>query len=187
MNGFDVVLIAVILLSALVAAAHGFFSEIFSLAGAVLGFLLASWEYWRIAPWFAQYTKSAMMANAAAFVSIVVAVSLLASIAAKVTTWAVKEVGLRWADRMLGGAFGLLRGLVLATVLVLVATSFMPDASWLQQSRVAGYLSVSAHVASWLAPAAVRSRFADGVAYLRKAREEALAKVDRSQTIQKHD
>lgn len=187
MNGFDAVLIAVILLSALVAAAHGFFSEIFSLAGALFGFLLASWEYWRLAPWFGQYTKSATMANAAAFLAIVVAVSILASIAAKITTWAMKEVGLRWADRMLGGAFGLFRGLVLGTILVLIATSFTPDAPWLQQSRMAGYLSVSAHVAIWVAPAGVRDRFNDGVAYLRKAREEALAKVERSQTVQKHD
>ena len=187
MNGLDAVLVAVILLSILVAAAHGFFSEIFSLAGAVIGFVLASWEYWRLAPWFAQYTKSSMMANAAAFLTIVVAVSIIASIAAKVTTWTMKEVGLRWADRLLGGAFGALRGLVLATVLVLIATSFTPEAQWLQQSRMAGYLTVSAHVASWIAPSGVRNKFNDGVAYLRKAREDALAKVERTQTVPKHD
>jgi membrane protein required for colicin V production len=187
-NGFDWIIIAVILLSALAAAAHGFLTEVFSLAGTILGFILAAWQYWRIAPFYEPYVRSPQLANAAGFLTIVLIISLLAAIAGKISRWAMKEVGLRWADRMLGGAFGLVRGLVMATVLVLVATSFVPDAYWLQRSVLANHLSVSARVAAWAAPESVRSRFLDGVAYLRKARQDALAKIDKTPAApQRHD
>jgi membrane protein required for colicin V production len=187
MSGFDVFLIAIVLLSALAAAAHGFFSEVFSLVGTIIGFLLASWQYWRVAPWFEPYVKSPSVANAAGFFVILIAVIVLAAIAGKVSSWAMKEAGLRWVDRFLGGAFGLLRGLVFATILVLIATAFTPEAGWLQRSTVAGYLSISARVVAWSAPASLRGKFLDGVAYLRKARQEALAKIDKSQAAQRHD
>lgn len=186
MSGLDLILIAIIVLSAVAAAAHGFMSEVISLAGTILGFVVASWQYWRLAPWFEQYVKSPAMANAAGFLTIVVAVSIFASVAAKVSSWAMKEAGLRWADRLLGGTFGVVRGLVLATVLVLVATSFTPDAAWLQRSTLAGYFTLSARVAAWTAPSSVRNRFHDGVAYLRKVRQEALARNDRS-SAERHD
>jgi membrane protein required for colicin V production len=187
MSGFDLVLLAVIILSAIAAAAHGFMSEVISLAGVVLGFLIASWQYWRIAPWFEQYAKSQALANAAAFLTIVAVVGLIAAVAAKITTWAVKEAGLRWIDRFLGGAFGVVRGAVLATVLVLVATSFTPDAAWLQRSTLAGYLTLSARVAIWVTPTSVRTKFYDGIAYLRKVRQDALAKADKTQAVERHD
>lgn len=177
MTGLDWMLVAIIVLSAVAAAAHGFFSEVFSLAGAIVGFVLASWQYWRLAPWFEQYVKSQSMANAAAFLTIVLAVSVVASIAAKVTTWAMKEAGLRWVDRFLGGAFGFVRGFVLATVIVLVATAFTPEASWLQRSTLAGYFTLSARVAAWSTPESVRTKFHEGVAYLRKVRQDGLAKA----------
>lgn len=180
MSGFDWILVAVIVLSAVAAAAHGFFSEVISLGGTILGFILGAWQYARVAAWFEPYVKSQPLANAAGFVTIVIAVGIIAGIAAKVAAWTVQEAGLRWVDRFLGGAFGLVRGLVMATVLVLIATSFVPDANWLQRSQLTGYFTLSARVASWAAPTVVRNKFQDGVAYLRKVRQEGLAKADKT-------
>jgi membrane protein required for colicin V production len=179
-TGFDGILIVIILLSAVAAAAHGFFAEVISLGGTILGFILGAWQYARVATWFEPYVKSQPLANAAGFLTIVVAVGIFAGIAAKIATWTMKEAGLRWVDRFLGGAFGLVRGLVMATVVVLIATSFVPEANWLQRSHLAGYFTLSARVASWAAPASVRSKFQDGVAYLRKVRQEGLAKAEKT-------
>jgi membrane protein required for colicin V production len=187
MSAFDWALIAVVILSVVAAAAHGFFAELFSLAGAVLGFILAAWQYWRLAPFFEQYTKSPAIANAAAFFSILIVVGLVAGVCAKVATWTMKEAGLRWVDRLLGGAFGFIRGLVLATVVVLIATSFMPEAAWLQRSSLAGYFTLSARVVAWVAPSSVRGKFQDGVAYMRKVRQEGLAKAVKSAGEGQHD
>src|SRR5206468_10486327 len=124
MSPIDWIIIAVLALSVLVAAAQGFFFEVFSLAGAIFGYILAAWEYWRIAPWFEQYVKSPAAANAAGFLTIFVSVMVLASIAGKVVRWALHEVGLRWVDRLLGAAFGLVRGIVLVTVAIMMMAAF---------------------------------------------------------------
>jgi membrane protein required for colicin V production len=67
MTWFDWVIVGVIVLSVLTAVAQGFFVELFSLGGAILGFLLASWEAWRLAPWFEPHVKSPEVAHMAAF------------------------------------------------------------------------------------------------------------------------
>ncbi len=42
-----------ILLSVVQAASAGFFQEAFGIAGLVFGYLLAAWNYHRLADWFA--------------------------------------------------------------------------------------------------------------------------------------
>lgn len=171
----DWIIIAVIALSMLVAAAQGFFFEVFSLAGAVLGYILAAWEYWRIAPWFEQYVKSPAAANAAGFLTIFVSVMVLASIAGKVVRWALQEVGLRWVDRLLGAAFGLVRGIVLVTVAIMMMAAFAPESEVMKKSELSRYFLLSANVATWVAPSDLRQKFRDGLALLRKQRMELIA------------
>jgi membrane protein required for colicin V production len=167
MTGADWVIIGVVFLSMLLAASQGFLFEVFSLAGVVLGYLLAAWEYQRVASWFLAYAKAAWMAEIAAFLVLFLAVVLVAGVVGRITRWAVKEVGLRWFDRLLGAAFGLLRGVLVVSVLVLAVASFTPDSRFLADSRLGPYLLVLARGASWAAPPAVRARFRQGVETLR--------------------
>jgi membrane protein required for colicin V production len=159
----DWVIIAVLVLSVVVAAAQGFFFEMFSLAGVVFGYLFAAWEYWRLAPWFQKYVNSAAAANIAAFWTIFVFVCIIAGIAGKITRWAMKEVGLRWADRLLGGAFGLVRGVAAVSIAVLVLATFYPDSGLMRGSQLGRYFLFTARAASWVAPSDVRHMFHDGV------------------------
>jgi membrane protein required for colicin V production len=164
----DWVIIAVLGISILIAAAQGFFYEVFSLIGAVLGYILAAWEYWRLAPWFLQYVKSQATANVAGFLTIFVFVCVLAGIAGKITRWAMKEVGLGWADRLLGAAFGLLRGVVVVSVGVLAVATFYPDSGVFRGSQLGRYFLVTARAVSWAAPSDVRQMFKDGATMWRR-------------------
>ena|SRR5438067_639392 len=174
MSAIDWAIIAIIAVSVLVAAAQGFFFEAFSLAGAILGYVFAAWEYWRLSPWFEPYVKSTAIANTAAFITIFAFVVILAGAAGKIGRWAMQEIGLRWIDRLLGAAFGLVRGIVVVTVLVMAAATFLPQSKWLETSELSRYFLLSAKTASWIAPSDLRQRFKDGVAYVRKTRMEGL-------------
>ena len=176
MVGIDWAIIAVIGVSILVAAAQGFFYEVFGLAGVVLGYLLAAWEYWRLAPWYLQYVKSQATANVAGFLTIFVFVSVVAGIAGKIARWAMKEVGLRWADRLLGAAFGLLRGVVIVSVGVLAMATFYPDSGLFQGSQLGRYFLVTARAVSWAAPSDIRQMFHDGATIWRKTEMEVSSK-----------
>lgn len=172
MNGLDWGILGVMLLSIWLAAVQGFFFEIFSLAGTVLGFLLASWEYGLVASWYLPHVRSAAVADLAGFLTIFFVVVLLAGIIARVVRRAVSAVGLRWIDRFLGGAFGLVRGVIIVTVAVMAITAFAPDSPQLAGSQFAGYFQVAGSGASWLTPSVLRQKFRDGVTRLRHATSE---------------
>ena len=167
MNALDWLIVLIVLGSAFVAAAQGFFFEVISLAGAVAGYLAAAWGYGRTAPWFLPYVKSQAFANLAGFITIFLAVVLLGGAIARIVRWMVREVGLRWVDRVLGAAFGLLRGLVVVTAGLLAITAFAPELQQLKESHLANYFVLAAGGASWLAPAEIRQKYREGMDKLR--------------------
>ena len=166
MNLVDILILGVIVLSIAVAAGQGFFYEAFSLAGVIVGFLAAAWEYPRVAAWYAPFVNGGWVANVAGFLSIFFAVVMLAGIVAKLARWGVQEAGLKWFDRLLGGAFGLLRGVLLVTVVLVAFASWTPSASWLTPSRTAPYLLLLGRAMIWAAPSNVRTQFQEGLKQL---------------------
>jgi len=162
----DWVIVLVVLLSTLQAIAEGFFHEFFSLAGVVIGYLVAAWEFPRLAARYAHYVTSQWTADMAAFFSIFFAVVLLAGLIGRLARWAVQGIGLRWFDRFLGGVFGFVRGFVISAVIVLALAAFAPQ--WgLPQSRIAPFLVATSRGLIWAAPASLRQRFWDGWNLLR--------------------
>ena len=70
----------------------------------IVGYLLAAWEYPRVAAWYAPYVNSQWAADIAGFFTIFVVVVLLAGVLGRIARWAVHGVGLRWFDRLLGAS-----------------------------------------------------------------------------------
>jgi len=170
----DWVIVGIVLISVLLAASHGFFFEAISLGGLLLGYMLAIWEYHAVADFFMPYVKSEWIADLIGFVLILLAVVILAGIAGRVVRWLMKEAGLSWFDRILGGAFGLVRGCLMAAIVLLGFTTFNPQSHWLEGSRLAPYFLVVARGASWLAPSEVRARFRQGADALTKMQSEVV-------------
>ncbi len=173
MTALDWVLLAVVAVSVLLAALRGFLYEAFSLAGVVFGFVIAAWGYSRVAPWFMQYVKAQPIADFGAFCALFVLTTLLFSLAGEIARSAAKSAGLRPVDRVLGGAFGLLRGLLAGAVIALAVAAYIPQA--MEGSVVARYFLVGARALSWVTPEDVRRQFREGTLAIRKAAEEKLA------------
>jgi membrane protein required for colicin V production len=167
MNALDWLILALLMFSALLAAAQGFFFEIISLSGAVGGFLLAAWGCGKMAPWFLPYVKSQAVAQLAAFLAIYFGVIVLAGTLARIVRWMIHESGFRWADRLLGAAFGFIRGAVIVTAGLLALTAFVPQSQELAGSSLASHFLLAGRGASWLAPADIRKKFHEGMNLLR--------------------
>ncbi|MGZ4831876.1 MAG: CvpA family protein [Terriglobales bacterium] len=175
MTGIDWLIVAVILLSALVAASQGLAYEVFSLGGVVAGYLLAAWGYGQVAPWYSPYVKTPWVADLCGFVTIFFVVVLLAGAIGRIARFGMKEVGLRWFDRLLGMMFGLVRGVLVVMISLLAVASFSPDSTLLARSRTAPYLLVLARAAIWVAPSQVRQQFRAGMKAIGNIREGAPA------------
>ncbi len=149
------------------AAIEGFFHEAFNLAGLVVGYLLAAWQYRRVAAWFEPHMKSVWLGEVAAFLIIFFAVLMVASFAGRFTRSVMKEAGLSSIDKMLGAVLGLLKGILVVAVILTAMAAFAPAAKWLGDSELAPYFLVGGRAAIWLAPSELRHRFYQGLDYLR--------------------
>lgn len=166
MTGADWVIVAVIVLSVIQAVSSGFFHEAFGMAGLVLGYLLAAWNYERLAARFAPHLKSLWLGEIAAFLIIFLAVLALAGIAGRIARHIVKEAGLSFVDRVLGGALGVLRGSLIVAVVLMSTAAFAP--AWLEGSTLAPYFLVVGRAAIWVAPSEMRARFYQGLDLLHR-------------------
>ncbi|HEV2697774.1 MAG TPA: CvpA family protein [Terriglobales bacterium] len=176
MNVADWIILLALVISVVQAASSGFFQEAFGIAGLVFGYLLAAWQYPRLAGHFAAYISSKWLGEIVAFLAIFFGVMILAGILGKIVRWIVKEAGLRLIDRFFGGILGLLRGCLLIAIVLVSMTAFTPTSKWLQGSALAPYFLVVGRAAIWVAPTELRAQFYKGLDYLRKAQTPTSAK-----------
>jgi len=168
---FDWLLIAVVVYSTIVAAMRGFFREAFSLAGLVVGSLLASWNYESlgkplegIMPWRA--------AQIVAFLAIAIAVMVLCGLAGKLLHSTAQSIGLGFIDRLLGTAFGLLRGFLMGVVIMVAAAAFLPNVRYIRDSALSGYFLEGAHAVSFVVPTNLQQHIREGTAELRHGKPD---------------
>src|SRR5450759_2461397 len=157
----DWIILGFLVFSVIGAAMEGFFHEAFSLAGLVVGYLLAAWQYRRLADWFAPHLKSQWLGEIAGFL-------IVAGMAGRIARWAMKKAGLSTIDRILGAVLGLLRGVLVVAVVLTAMAAFAPAAKWLAGSELAPYFLVGGRAAIWLAPSELRHRFYQGLDYMRE-------------------
>ncbi len=175
MSVADWIILVFLAISTIGAAVEGFFQVAFHLAGLIVGYLLAAWQYQRVAAWFAPYLKTQWVGEIAGFLIIFLAVLIVAGIAGRIAHWVMKKAGLSAMDRMLGGLLGLCRGALVVAVVLVAMTSFAPAAKWLAGSQLAPYFLVGGRAVVWLAPSELRNRFYQGLDYVRQMHPAAPA------------
>ena len=121
MTLFDLAVIAIAGLSVLLSVIRGLVREVLALAAWVVAFLASNVLAGDVAPWFSDAIPTEALRLLAGFVVVflvvLIAVSALAILASKL----VKSAGLGMEDRLLGGVFGLARGMLVVMILVLLA------------------------------------------------------------------
>ena len=170
----DWLIVIALLISVLTAAKTGFIVEIFSLAGVVLGVLLASWNYQKLLPWMTGWIHTLPVAEAAAFLIIALGVMIVAALAGRIVRWSVRSIGLGWADRLAGAAFGFVKGCLLVTLVVMITAAFWPKTTWFESSRLAPYFLSMAHQSASITPSDLGERIRKGVTTIRNAQPDWL-------------
>ena len=176
MNWLDWLIAVVILVSFVTSIVKGLTHELVSLAALVLGLLTALWWYPEVGRRLEPYTSSQGIAGFVAFVVILVAFLILGGIVSKIMEKLLKASGLRWFDRLLGAAFGLVRGLLLSAGLVLALVAFAPGKEPIEsvaQSRLAPMVLQCARVIVSVAPRKIKDGFQEGLQRVRKIWRES--------------
>ncbi|UCF76437.1 MAG: CvpA family protein [Betaproteobacteria bacterium] len=152
MTVFDYVVIAIVGLSILLSVIRGLVREVLALLAWVIAFLAANFFAGPLATLLPDEMSNVevrlLVGFGAAFVVVLLSMSLLAMFASKL----VKNAGLGVEDRMLGGVFGLARGMLVVMVLVLLAglTSLPKQPVWREAMLSKPLESFAGRVKPWL-------------------------------------
>lgn len=132
----DYVIIGIITISMLVGAIRGFVKEAFALAVWVVAFVVAFQYSGTLAMQLEDHIALPSARTSLAFAGLFLAVLLVGGLLTYLVGLLVEKTGLSGTDRLLGGVFGGIRGLILVLVLMLVAgLTPVPQDPWWQQSR----------------------------------------------------
>jgi membrane protein required for colicin V production len=118
--------------SVLFALWRGAVREVLSLASWVVAFFSAKFFAPGVAGWFAPLSNYDNVRLGGAWVAVFLVTLIGVSVVAMLLSATLKSIGLGLADRLLGAFFGLARGLLIVTLLVLVGglTSVPKTEAW---------------------------------------------------------
>ena len=139
MNWLDIVIIILIAIPTLTGLRTGIIKAALSLAGVIVGVILAGRFYAALAGRLT-FIPQENVAGIVAFAIILVAVMIVAGVLASVLKWIASAVMLGWINRLGGAVFGFLLGAVFCAVLLAIWVKFLGLVGPVDESGLAIFL-----------------------------------------------
>ena len=127
MNVLDIIILIILSVFAIRSFFNGFIKEAFGLGGLILGVITANTFYISVASIINHYINSMLIANILAFIIIVIIVTMLTALIGREFIKAIGATKLKWADKFFGIAFGLAKGVIIASLLIMFFVAVLPD------------------------------------------------------------
>ena len=144
----DYFILAIIAVSALLSLWRGFIKEALSLASWVAALWVAMLFFDDLGRYLAQWIETNSVRSAVAFVILFVGTVIAGGIVNFLVGKLVEKSGLTATDRALGVLFGVARGVVIVSVLVMLAgLTPVPQDAWWGESLLLGHFQ---EMAMWL-------------------------------------
>lgn len=138
MQWIDWAILIVIGLSAGISLIRGFVREALSLAGWVIAFFVAKGFYQEFSSLLDSYIETPSLRYAVSWAALFLLTLTVSGLVNYVLGQLVEKAGLSGMDRIMGMAFGALRGVLIVAVLILVLREFTPvqQDRWWQKSQL---------------------------------------------------
>jgi len=152
MTVFDLIAIAIVAVSVGISIWRGVVREVLALASWIGAFWIAKELAGLAATWLPDSVSNPGMRLMFGFIAVMLASLLVFSLTGMLLVHLVKVAGLTASDRMLGAAFGLLRGLLIAVTVVLLGgmTSAPREPYWRDALLSAPLEAAALWVKPWL-------------------------------------
>jgi membrane protein required for colicin V production len=178
-NWLDWVMAAILAFSVIAAILKGFVRELVALASLVAALVIAAIGYHRAGAWFQDLTRSPAIALGAGFLTLFCGTLLVGALVGRVAHKLIKAAALEWFDRFLGGIFGLARGLVIDSVLLMVLMAYSIKPRAVRNSSLTPFVAAGARVIVLAMPSDLRNQFQTG---FEKFRDSLAAKERKALT-----
>lgn len=160
MSWLDLVILGIIALSALISLIRGFVKESISLVTWIVAGVLAFRYFAPMADLLAPFVDAPTIRNVAGFAILFVSTLVVGAIINFIMSQLVSKTGLSGTDKALGVVFGGARGVLIVTMVVLLASlTPMPEADWWQDSAMVGFFQQLAEWVKGIIPADAADKF----------------------------
>ena len=158
----DWIVLGILIYSVAVSWYKGFIREVLGLITVLAATLISAWFYRDAGSLFKDVARTENLALFFGF-SVTFLVVLIAGF---VTIWLItkfmKFAKLEWADRLLGAAFGFVRGWLIGAVILMALTAFGIQTERLKNSELAPYFLSGSRVIAIMTPFEMKAKFLVG-------------------------
>ena len=158
----DWFLLAILVYSIAVSWFKGFVREVLGLITVLVGVLLAAWFYRGVGRLFKDVVRTENIALFFGFSLIFVMTLVAGFVVIWLVTKFMKFAKLQWADRLLGAAFGFIRGWLISAAILLALTAFEIQTERLKGSELAPYFLPGSRVIAVMTPYEMKAKFLVG-------------------------
>jgi membrane protein required for colicin V production len=134
MNWLDIIILILVVIATVIGLKVGLIKALLSLAGVVVGVILAGRYYSAVAEQLT-FISQPSIAKIAAFAIILIVVMIIAAVLASLIKWAISAMMLGWVNRLGGAVFGLVLGMIFCGALLTI---------WVKYAGISGLLHESA-------------------------------------------
>src|SRR5215831_2279097 len=158
----DGIILFILIYSIVVSWFKGFVREVLGLATVVVAALLSAWFYRSMAGLFKDVVRTENLALFFGFSVIFVATLVAGFVIIWLITRFMKFAKLQWADRLLGAAFGFIRGWAISAAILLALTAFEIQTERLKGSELVPYFLPGSRVIAVMTPYEMKAKFLVG-------------------------
>ena len=142
MNPFDIIIIVILGYSLVRGIFRGLVKEVSSIIGVLGGFYAAFTYYTMLTKFLSGLIKETAYLNILSFLIIFCGVLIIVGILGVIIKYLLNIAFLGWVDRIGGVGFGLVKGILIASILFITLTAFLPKGSaFLKNSMLAPHVS----------------------------------------------
>ncbi len=169
MNFFDLSVLVIVGFCLVRGGFKGLVREVSGIVGVVAGFYGANTYYPRLIPYVESWITSAQIQKLVCFFALFCLILIVVGLLAFLIRKLLHIVFLGWVDRTFGVIFGAAKGLLIATVIFIMATTFVPGGTnQMEASRTAPYLAQVADALTLFISQNIKTDFSSKLEGLRK-------------------
>lgn len=136
MNPFDMIAVAILAFCVIRGIFRGLIKEVSSIVGVLAGFYAAYTYYGNLADLLAGWISNESYLHILSFLILFCLVFFVVSIIGVVIKYVLNIAFMGWFDRTCGAAFGLVKGILIVSMLFIIFTAFLPQGAPLVKNSV---------------------------------------------------
>jgi len=169
MNFFDIIIIIILSFCVIRGVFRGLIKELSSIIGVLGGFYAAYSYYMVLAKPLSRWISNTAYLNILSFLIIFCGILIIISILGVLIKYVLNIAFLGWVDRICGAGFGIMKGILIASVLLITLTSFLPkNVPVIKNSFLAPHVTMVSENMAKVVSSDMKQKFAAKIAALKK-------------------